>query len=44
MIFCTECEGPYTSSDWLMSQYGGHWDTCPNRHQKEQDMNKVNHG
>jgi hypothetical protein len=27
--FCEECSGPY--SGWLGDQYGGHWDTCPNR-------------
>lgn len=26
--FCTQCDGPY--GGWLL-QYGGHWDTCPNR-------------
>lgn len=26
--FCDQCGGPYTG--WL-EQYGGHWDTCPNR-------------
>jgi hypothetical protein len=29
--FCNECQGPYRNSEWLMRQYGGHWDTCPNR-------------
>jgi hypothetical protein len=27
--FCDECNGPYDG--WLLEQYGGHWDTCPNR-------------
>ena len=27
--FCNQCNGPY--SGWLEA-YGGHWDTCPNRH------------
>lgn len=27
-VFCDRCAGPY---DYLMEQYGGHWDTCPNR-------------
>jgi hypothetical protein len=27
--FCSECAGPYEG--WLEGQYGGHWDTCPNR-------------
>ena len=27
--FCTDCNGPY--GDWLMEQYGGHWDTCAKR-------------
>lgn len=26
--FCDQCAGPY--GGWL-KQYGGHWDTCPNR-------------
>ena len=26
--FCSECAGPYEEN---MDQYGGHWDTCPNR-------------
>lgn len=30
-IFCDQCAGPYTDTPWLMEQYGGHWDTCPNR-------------
>lgn len=29
--FCDQCAGPY-EQDWLQEQYGGHWDTCPNRH------------
>ena len=29
--FCDQCAGPYTEMPWLMEQYGGHWDTCPNR-------------
>lgn len=29
--FCDQCNGPYTKSEWLMEQYDGHWDTCPNR-------------
>jgi len=28
-LFCDQCAGPYEG--WLMEQYGGHWDTCPNR-------------
>lgn len=28
-VFCDQCAGPYEG--WLMEQYGGHWDTCPNR-------------
>ncbi|AWN03422.1 hypothetical protein PBI_COUNT_101 [Microbacterium phage Count] len=31
--FCNECQGPY--SGWLEEQYGGHWDSCPNRHKFE---------
>lgn len=27
-VFCNMCAGPY---DHLLAQYGGHWDTCPNR-------------
>lgn len=27
--FCDQCKGPYAG--WLKEQYGGHWDTCPNR-------------
>lgn len=30
-LFCDQCAGPYTENEWLMEQYGGHWDTCPNR-------------
>jgi hypothetical protein len=31
--FCNECNGPYDGPgyEWLMEQYGGHWDTCPHR-------------
>lgn len=29
--FCDQCSGPHTETPWLMEQYGGHWDTCPNR-------------
>lgn len=34
--FCADCSGPYLTKDsesnrWLEEQYGGHWDTCPNR-------------
>lgn len=29
-LFCDQCAGPYTDLH-LMEQYGGHWDTCPNR-------------
>lgn len=36
-LFCDQCAGPYNG--WLMEQYGGHWDTCPNRHNiKENNM------
>lgn len=28
--FCDKCSGPFTD-DWHMQDYGGHWDTCPNR-------------
>lgn len=31
VVFCDQCAGPYTDVPWLMEQYGGHWDTCPNR-------------
>lgn len=30
-IFCTECGGPFTEEQGGDPQYGGHWDTCPNR-------------
>lgn len=29
--FCDACGGPY--GGWLLEEYGGHWDTCPNRGQ-----------
>lgn len=32
--YCSECEGPYLNTPWLMEQYDGHWDTCPNRPNK----------
>lgn len=28
--WCTECQGPYQDAHLLLD-YGGHWDTCPNR-------------
>lgn len=31
--FCNECQGPYGGH--LEKQYGGHWDSCPNRHKFE---------
>lgn len=31
IVFCDQCAGPYTEDLVLMEQYGGHWDTCPNR-------------
>lgn len=29
--FCDQCSGPFPTDSWPGSQYGGHWDTCPNR-------------
>lgn len=29
--FCDQCAGPYTVEQGGDPQYGGHWDTCPNR-------------
>lgn len=34
--FCDQCAGPFLAREsetqrWLEEQYGGHWDTCPNR-------------
>lgn len=39
--FCDECQGPYIE---LMEQYGGHWDTCPNRHAFEAPEGLCNFG
>ena len=43
-VFCTECAGPYTDMPWLMEQYGGHWDTCPNRAKAILPEEKVEEG
>lgn len=51
-LFCEHCAGPYTKNPDLMQNYGGHWDTCPNRtargrppqHQKnfsETELNRM---
>jgi hypothetical protein len=29
--FCDQCSGPFTADQGGDPQYGGHWDTCPNR-------------
>jgi hypothetical protein len=33
--FCDQCAGPY-ADDWLR-EYGGHWDTCPNRPKPDEE-------
>ena len=37
MPFCTQCAGPFTSAQGADPQYGGHWDTCPNRPRVENE-------
>lgn len=38
--FCNHCSGPY-EAEWLQ-KYGGHWDTCPNRHAAVKATDVVN--